>query len=116
MTANGGPGSAPVKAGLDENIRLYNGEPCTRHVTTNLVIEVAADLKLASARSYITIFQSFPDFPYQPVFGGRYRDSFHQVQRSWYFLERAVVPDLYGDMSRHVEVARTPGPARFGGE
>jgi len=114
MTRDEGPGAGPVKAWLDANILLYHNEPCTRHVTTNLVVEVARDLQTAAARSYITIFQCLPDFAYQPIFGGRYRDTFRLLDGRWWFDDRGVIPDLFGDMSRHVRHPRMPaGPARY---
>src|SRR5262245_57643872 len=41
--------------------------PATKHLTTNAIIEVSADLNTATARSYFTVIQGRPDFALQPI-------------------------------------------------
>ena len=84
-----------------ENCLLYDGSPQTMHVTTNVHIDIAADATAASARSYVTIYQSAPGFPLQVIFVGQYLDDFHKVDGRWWFLERRAVARLVGDLSRH---------------
>jgi len=57
----------------------------------------------AEATAYVTIFQALPDFPLQPIFSGRYQDRFTRIDGGWWWSQRAVVGDLYGDISRHVK-------------
>jgi len=79
--------------------------PATRHLTTNLIIEVAEDLFTANARSYFTVIQGRPDFPLQPVIAGRYHDRFECVEHRWRFCERLEFIDLVGDLSRHLTMS-----------
>jgi ketosteroid isomerase-like protein len=95
-------GSAAVRRVYDAVI-LYDGRPCTRHVVTNLVVELhGADR--AVARSYFTVFQALPDFPLQPIIAGRYHDAFERVNGAWRFADRLILSDLIGDVSRHLRM------------
>ena len=84
--------------------RIYEqtGTPCTRHVTTNAIIEVDEEANSAAARSYFTVFQALEDFPLQPVMAGRYHDRFERIGGKWRFIERKMLPELYGNLSRHL--------------
>jgi 3-phenylpropionate/cinnamic acid dioxygenase small subunit len=83
------------------NCRLYDGKPNTRHVVTNVGIDIDEAGRTASAESYVTIYQATDDFPLQVIFVGSYLDRFHVVDGAWWFLERRAVPHLVGDLSRH---------------
>jgi len=96
------PGADGVRRYLDEHVITYDGSPRTKHVTTNLVVDVDEEAGVATASSYVTVLQAAPDFPLQPVFAGRYRDRFERVDGDWRWLERRVIGDLYGDVSHHV--------------
>lgn len=92
-------GSAAVKAVLD-NVTLYDGKPCTRHLISN--VQICVDGASASATSCITVMQGLPGkFPLQPIFIGSYYDRFQKDGNEWTFLERKIVPDLVGDLSFH---------------
>ena len=84
--------------------RYEDGTPHTRHVVTNVVVEVDETANTATARSTFTVFQSLPDFPLQAIIAGRYRDRFVHEQGAWRFDEREIVPELFGDLSRHLLV------------
>jgi SnoaL-like domain len=101
-------GAAEVRRAYD-GVLLYDGVPGTRHVVTNLVVELEAPDR-AQARSTFTVFQARPDFPLQPIICGRYHDTFERVAGAWRFADRLIVPELIGDLSRHLRPA--PGPAR----
>ena len=102
------PGADGVRRYLDEHVLTYDGSPRTKHVTTNVVVDVDEEAGTATASAYVTVFQALPDFPLQPIFSGRYRDRFERVGRDWRWVERRVLGDLYGDVSHHV---RHPSPA-----
>jgi len=110
-TAAQGPGVAPVRAWCDDNILLYDGLPHTKHVTNNLWLDFV-DTNTAEARSYVTIWQGLPDFPLQAIFSGRYQDRLALVEGRWQFEARWALPDIIGDMSRHVRNPLPPGPMR----
>lgn len=82
--------------------RYEDGTPRTKHVTSNLIVEVDEPASRASARSYFTVFQALPDFPLQAIIAGRYHDRFERVGGLWRFSERRMLPELFGDLSRHL--------------
>ena len=78
-----------------ENILTYDdGTPRTRHVTTNLTIEVDPERGEASAESCYTILQGPPALPLQPIAAGRYIDRFERVDGRWRFSYRRSALDL----------------------
>jgi hypothetical protein len=114
MTAAEGPGAASVRRWCDENVLLYDGLPHTKHVTTNLHLDIAED-GTASARSYVTIWQGLGDLPLQAIFSGRYHDRLAILDGQWRFVERWALPDVIGDMSRHMRSPLPPGVMRVRG-
>ncbi len=83
--------------------RLYeDGTPHTKHVITNPIIEIGEDTDHASARSYFTVYQSLADFPLQAIITGRYHDQFVCQDGLWRFAERNMLPEQFGDLSRHL--------------
>ena len=96
-------GTEEVRRLYDSSTRLYeNGTPRTRHVTTNVAIEVDDEAGTASARAYFTVFQQTDELPLQPIIAGHYHDSFHQVDGRWCFNTRQMFVDLTGDLSHHL--------------
>ena len=88
--------------GLLQNVTLYNGKPLTKHVLSNVQIDVDEPNGVASAQSYITVFQAVPpDFPLQPIFIGHYHDKFERTGSQWRFKNRSISPDMIGDISHH---------------
>ncbi len=83
-----------------------DGTPRTRHITTNIMIEVDEAAGTARSQSYYTVFQSLPDFPLQPIATGNYTDRFERRGGTWSFAERSVQTRFEGDTSRH----RRPTP------
>ena len=84
-------------------VRVYDdGTPRTKHVTTNVRIDVDDDGRGAHSRSYVTVFQALPELPLQPIVAGRYRDRFACRDGEWRFVERRFTTDLVGDVSRHL--------------
>jgi hypothetical protein len=88
--------------GLVQNVTMYDGIPHTKHVMTNVQIDVDESGSTASAQSYVTVFQALaPDFPLQAIFIGHYHDVFTKAAAVWRFQSRIISPDLIGDLSRH---------------
>jgi SnoaL-like domain len=94
---------------LDDNVKVHGEALATRHCTTNLIIDVADDGETATARSYIFLFQVLEGFPLQPIFLGRYHDTFHRVDGAWFFKARVIMGDGVGDLSEHVLAGVLPG-------
>ncbi len=95
-------GAAAVEVVLSGRVILYDGVPRTRHVTTNLVIELDAAVTSAVARSYFTVFQAAGELALQPIVAGRYHDRFVRAADGWRFDDRLIHVDLVGDLSRHL--------------
>jgi hypothetical protein len=99
-----------VIEGVDEVRKLYenttrrydDGTPRSRHLTTNVSVEVDDDAGTAAARSYYTVLQQTDVLPLQPIISGHYHDTFHQVDGQWWFDTRSMFVDLKGDLSQHL--------------
>ncbi|HLJ08088.1 MAG TPA: nuclear transport factor 2 family protein [Acidimicrobiia bacterium] len=93
-------------------IRIHeDGTPRTKHVTTNVLIDVDDSNGTATARSYFTVLQAVEGLGLQPIVAGRYRDRFERRDGQWSFVERRFTTDLIGDVSRHL----LAGPEILGG-
>ncbi len=98
-------GSEAVEKIFRAMVRVYeDGTPRTKHVTTNIRIEVDDDAGTAVSHSYVMVFQALPDMALQPIVAGRYHDIFERRQGVWRFAERHFTTDLVGDVSRHLLV------------
>jgi hypothetical protein len=96
-------GAEQVKGLYDSATRLYaDGTPRTRHVTSNVAVEVDDDAGTGTARSYYTVFQQTEELPLQPIIAGHYHDTFHRVDGAWWFDTREMFVDLTGDLSHHL--------------
>ena len=85
---------------------LYDdGTPRTKHVTTNVAIDIDEHAGVAVARSYFTALQALRDIALQPIVSGRYEDRFERHDGEWRFVERRVRTDLVGDVSHHLRTA-----------
>ena len=108
FTGTGAPahGRAAIEKMITDNvIRYEDGTPRTKHVTTNLAIEVDEGNDTAVSRSYFVVLQALPDLPLQTIASGRYHDRFRRRAGTWAFAERRVHLDLVGDVSRHIRRA-----------
>lgn len=85
-------------------VRIYaeTGTPRTKHVTSNVIIEVDEAAGQATARAYFSVLQATPDLPLQPIIAGRYSDNFERVDGQWRFQRRQVFPELIGDLTQHL--------------
>lgn len=97
--------------GYDAVLAMYQGAtrlyeptrtPLTKHITTNVIVEVDATGETASSRSYFTVVQATGALPLQPIIAGRYRDQFARGDDGWHFTRREMHVDLLGDLSAHL--------------
>ena len=88
--------------GLQGAIRLYEGNPRTKHLTTNVAVEVDEEAGTGLARSYFVVLQQTPELPLQPIVSGRGSGRFERVDGVWRFAERRVRTDHMGDLSAHL--------------
>ena len=107
LTTRGLPGAI---VGADAVRDLYtgtnkvhaNGTLMTRHLTTNVIVDIDEDAHTATARSSFVVFQATPTVPLQPIVTGRYRDRFERVEGAWRFAEREMGVEQIGDVSDHL--------------
>jgi hypothetical protein len=105
-----GDTAIPLLRGRDHMLALYrsttrrydNGTPCTRHLTTNLIMEIDDLAGTATTRSTWLVLQAVPGLPLQPILTGRYHDRFERSDGRWRFVERRFLIDLTGDVSHHL--------------
>ncbi len=103
-------GSDDEIAGADAVTRMYerstrrypDGTPRSKHVITNLLIEVDAPRGTGACRSYYTVLQQTDTLALQPIITGRYRDEFTRVDHVWRFTRRHMAVDQVGDLSQHL--------------
>jgi 3-phenylpropionate/cinnamic acid dioxygenase small subunit len=96
---------------MTQGIIIYgDGTPRTRHLVSNIIIEVDGASGKATARSYNTTLQQVPGRPIEIIATARYFDSFELADDAWRFRKRIIRHssidgfhrDFTGDMSRHV--------------
>ncbi len=96
-------GRQAIRALFTATTRIHaDGTPGTKHVTTNLILEIDEQRGTAAARSYWTVLQAVAGLPLQPILAGRYHDRFARADDAWAFTERRYFIDLVGDISHHV--------------
>lgn len=96
-------GKKPGKESQSNLILYADGTPRTKHRISNISIQVEEDRDLATARSYVTVYQQTDAFPLQAIFSGDYFDEFQRVGGSWRFTRREIRNSLIGDMSAHLK-------------
>jgi ketosteroid isomerase-like protein len=83
--------------------RFEDGTPRTKHVMTNLIVDVDDDGVTASSRSYFTVLQAVAgELALQPVIAGRYRHRYERSEDGWRVTAMHIMIDLMGDLSSHM--------------
>lgn len=83
--------------------RYEDGTPRTKHVMTNVIVDVADDGATAASRSYFTVLQAVPgELALQPVIAGRYRHTYEHAGGRWRVTTMHVIIDLTGDLGHHM--------------
>lgn len=106
-------GSSPIRKFYAATNKVHSdGTLRTRHLTSNVIVEVDAASGRAAARSYFVVFQATQAVPLQPIVAGRYHDTFHVIDGHWCFADRLIFVDQIGKMSDHLsfDLARDPIP------
>jgi 3-phenylpropionate/cinnamic acid dioxygenase small subunit len=97
-------------AGADAVRKLYqqtnrvhdDGTTRTRHLNTNVFVDVEEAADRATARSAFVVFQQTAALPLQPIVSGRYRDTFVRSRNEWRFDCRHIIVDFVGDVREHL--------------
>jgi hypothetical protein len=101
MTGEALRGSAEVRK-VYERVRLYDGSPRTKHLITNLTIDIASTMSSATSSCYFTVLQGIePGGKIEPILCGRYVDRFEKVEGRWRFADRLFLADLIGNLAGH---------------
>jgi ketosteroid isomerase-like protein len=97
-------GRDAVEALYGRTTRRYeDGTPKTKHVMTNVMVDLADDGRSASSRSYFTVLQAVPgELALQPVIAGRYRHTYTNTEGRWEVASMHITIDLVGDLSHHM--------------
>jgi ketosteroid isomerase-like protein len=97
-------GSDAIAALYARTTRRYeDGTPRTKHVMTNVMVDVADEGEVAASRSYFTVLQAVPGaLALQPVIAGRYRHTYERVDGRWRVLTMHIIIDLVGDLGHHM--------------
>jgi 3-phenylpropionate/cinnamic acid dioxygenase small subunit len=99
-------GSDAMRSLIADTVQLYDGIPRTKHVITNVIVEIDADGFSATARSYYTALQEHPDLPLQPILAGRWHDRLEKRDGQWLIVDRVIFNDLAGNVNRHLKGAQ----------
>jgi SnoaL-like domain len=101
-------GAAAFKEFIEASVHFYDGIPSTKHVVSNVMVEIDDEGHSATARSYFTAFQARPELPLQPILAGRFHDRLARQDDGWHIVERMIHADLIGDVRYHIKEANTP--------
>ena len=74
----------------------------TRHLTTNVIVDIDEDAGTAQTRSAFVVFQATPDLALQPIVAGRYHDQFTRIGAAWQFAHRHILLEQIGDVREHL--------------
>lgn len=97
-------GSDRVRQMYEMAIQFYeDGTPKTKHLTTNVQLEVDDAAGTAKSTAYYCVTQATPDLPLQVIVTGHYRDTFHRIEGVWWFDSRTMFIDQVGDVSHHLK-------------
>jgi hypothetical protein len=106
------PGGRELARGADEvagfyatGTLLHDGSPRTKHLVTNVALDIDDERGHATARSSYLVLQQVAAGPLQPIITGHYHDTFERSDGAWRFLERRFFVDLVGDLSQHLAYA-----------
>ena len=81
------------------------GQPHTKHLITNPILDIDESAGHAACRSHYTVLQGMPGFPLQIIAAGRYHDRFTREDDQWRFAYRDYsLLDFKGDLSRHLRM------------
>jgi ketosteroid isomerase-like protein len=97
-------GGDAIEALYTRTTRRYeDGTPRTKHLMTNVMVDVADDGESAASRSYFTVLQAVPgELALQPVIAGRYRHTYAHADDRWRVATMHITIDLIGDLGHHM--------------
>ncbi len=91
-------GAAAVRPVYERLMAQDGGRP-TKHLITNLSIDVEPGATTASSHCYWTVLQSAPGGRIHITLSGQYTDTFERADGGWRFTDRLITVDLTGGPS-----------------
>jgi 3-phenylpropionate/cinnamic acid dioxygenase small subunit len=79
-----------------EQLMARQGGDRTKHLITNLNIDVDANGMTARAHCYWTVLHAGPGQPVTINLSGQYADRFVKADQRWRFADRLITVDLHG--------------------
>ena len=125
LIADGTPmdvsGADAIARHYESTTRRYEdtGTPKTKHVFTNLQIEIDEAGGTARGRAHYLVLQQTDVLPLQPIITGRYEHRFERRGGSWRITRKKFFVDQVGDLSHHLlfdlASSQTDAPAESSG-
>jgi len=95
-------GATQVRRVYDRIVLYEDGTPRTRHLLTNLTIDLDPAGETAAGRCSFTVLQGIvPGEAIQVILSGRYIDRYRKSEGRWQFADRLFILDLAGQQERH---------------
>ncbi len=91
-------GTAEVRP-VYENLLAQDSSRHTKHLITNLSVQVEPGATTASSHCCWTVLQGAPGEPIRIILSGEYADTFEKVDSRWRFSGRLITVDLAGEPS-----------------
>ena len=91
-------GTAEVRP-VYENLLAQDSSRHTKHLITNLSVQVEPGATTASSHCCWTVLQGTPGEPIRIILSGQYTDCFERVDNQWRFSDRLITVDLTGEPS-----------------
>jgi 3-phenylpropionate/cinnamic acid dioxygenase small subunit len=73
------------------------GPKGTKHVVTNVIVDLDPGGEAATTRSTFLVVQATGEVALQPIISGRYHDAFRRIDGAWRFASRRYIVDLVGN-------------------
>jgi hypothetical protein len=97
-------GADAIESFYAGQVVTYDGDPRTRHLITNHVVEIDSGREHARGECYFTVLQAAPREPIGTVVVGRYLDRFERVDSAWRFTEKVIEVDYLGSIGEHFPI------------
>lgn len=120
LIADGTPmnvrGAEAIARHYASTTRLYEdtGTPKTKHIFTNMKLEIDAARGVASGKTNYVVLQQTDELALQPIVAGHYEHRFEKRGDSWRITEKKFFVDQVGDLSHHLLIdlddAQTTSP------
>ena len=97
-------GAEAIARHYERTTRRYpdTGTPKTKHVFSNLLIEIDGQRGLATSQANYMVLQQTDELPLQPIITGRYHHRYERRGEVWRITLHKFFVDQVGDLSQHL--------------